>query len=296
MSDESPLTLKVTRSVERAQEWALVLTSQGLSPVVQRRGDGWHVELPLHQQAESEWALAALDSYEQENPPRTEDPLPDPDVPPPFQMGTVVAATLAFFFLVTGPRAAASPWFETGSANAERILAGEWWRLVTALTLHADLGHVAANAILGTFVVNAVCRALGPGVGLLAVVAAGALGNAANAGAHGSFHDSVGASTAVFAGVGLLAALAVARRHSSGSRGPRLLVPLAAGLGILAMLGVGGGQTDVWAHAFGLVSGALTGLPLAYGFARAPATWVQWLCGAAAVVCVVGSWRVALLS
>ena len=43
----------------------------------------------------------------------------------------------------------AGPWFEGGSADSTRILAGELWRSVTALCLHADVGHVASNALFG---------------------------------------------------------------------------------------------------------------------------------------------------
>ena len=46
----------------------------------------------------------------------------------------------------TGPQSAGSNWFERGSADAAAILRGEWWRTVTALTLHGDALKIALNA------------------------------------------------------------------------------------------------------------------------------------------------------
>ena len=48
---------------------------------------------------------------------------------------------LLAFFAVTGPRAAGADWFAAGASDAERVLHGEWWRTITALTLHADGGR-----------------------------------------------------------------------------------------------------------------------------------------------------------
>src|SRR2546430_9329762 len=54
-----------------------------------------------------------------------------------------------------------------------RMMAGEWWRAVTALTLHADAPHLLGNALASALLVTAVCQQLGPGVGLWLVLLAG---------------------------------------------------------------------------------------------------------------------------
>src|SRR5437016_9452621 len=102
------------------------------------------------------------------------------------------------FFAVTGPRTRHSAWFARGSAATDRIVAGEWWRTVTALTLHADASHLLGNAAASVVLVGAVSRELGPGLGLWLVLLAGAGGNALTAVAHSAHHASVGASTAIF--------------------------------------------------------------------------------------------------
>jgi membrane associated rhomboid family serine protease len=167
---------------------------------------------------------------------------------------------------------------------------GEWWRAVTALTLHADAGHVLGNVLAATLFAGALGRRYGASVAIAALVAAGTLGNLANAFLHRAGHDSVGASTAVFGAVGLLAADALVQRRVP--RGGRL-APLAAGLGIFAMLGTSE-RADLWAHFFGLAAGVALGVPLARALPRRPAARWQALSGAAAVALVAGAWWLAL--
>jgi membrane associated rhomboid family serine protease len=163
------------------------------------------------------------------------------------------------------------------------------------LTLHADVAHVAANAVMGAFLVNAVCATLGNGVGLAAVLLAGSGGNGINALLHATSHSSVGASTAVFAALGLLCGPAVSRLRRHGVRGRRLLAPLGAGLGVIAMLGVGGVRTDIWAHLFGFAVGFLLSLPLARIGPELPGRPVQIGCGAVVLAGLLGSWCLAFL-
>ena len=66
---------------------------------------------------------------------------------------------------------------------------------------------------------TAVCWHLGPGVGLWLLLLAGAGGNAVTAAVHGSDHVSVGASTAIFGAIGILAALRIiAGRAGAGGK------------------------------------------------------------------------------
>ncbi len=296
VTDQGGVAVRSARSRGRVDEWALVLAAEGLSPIVRPEEGAFVLFLPASQAAYSQQALEALAAYERENPPAPEREETTAEETRSSQAGTLAAVSLVVFFFVTGPRSPGNPWFQAGSADAERILAGESWRVVTALTLHADLAHVAANAVMGALLVNAVCGALGNGVGLAAVLLAGIGGNWVNALVHASFHSSVGASTAVFAALGLLCGPALSRRRRRGERGPRLLVPLGAGLGLIAMLGVGGVQTDIWAHLFGFAVGVFLGLPLAFTDPRMPGPPLQISCGALALAMTLGSWGLALRS
>ncbi len=291
MTSESQVAVRTTRSRARADEWVLVLAAEGLSPSIRPEGGAFVLLLPARQVA---GALDALAAYEQENPPPPKREDTRARETRRSQWGTLAALCLVVFFFVTGPRSPGNPWFQVGSADAERIHAGEPWRVATALTLHADLAHVAANAVMGALLVNAVCGTLGNGVGLAAVLLAGSGGNWINALIHATSHSSVGASTVVFAALGLLCGPALSRLRRRGARGRRLLAPLGAGLGVIAMLGVGGVRTDIWAHLFGFAVGVCVGSPLARIDPQRLGRPIQLGCGALALTIALGSWRLAL--
>ena len=138
------------------------------------------------------------------------------------------------------------------------------WRTVTALFLHGSGTHLLSNLVFGTVFLLLLSRILGPGMTALAVVAAGAAGNALNALVRPAIHTSIGASTAMFAAVGLLAALRQNWRAGRMSAGLRDWVPLAGGVMLLALLGFSEGQTDILAHVFGFASGVCAGSLLAW--------------------------------
>jgi rhomboid protease GluP len=282
-----PAVVALTRRQRDADERVLVLQSQGVRAAACRASGGWAV---LAEAAEADAARRLLEAWERENRSEPEPPAPEPDPPFPWLAMAALSAGLLGFFALTGPRADGSEWFAAGSARASRILLGEWWRTVTALTLHADAGHVLGNVIAASLFAGAVCRRFGSGVGLALLVAAGALGNGANAWLHQSGHDSIGASTAVFAAVGVLAADALQRRRVP--RGGRL-APLGAGLGILAMLGTSE-RADLFAHAFGLAAGLALGVAASRALAAAPARPWQLLAGLLSIGAVVGAWWLAL--
>jgi membrane associated rhomboid family serine protease len=187
-------------------------------------------------------------------------------------------------------------WEPLGSAHAERMLAGEWWRAVTALTLHGNAAHVLGNAVVGGTFLVILGRQVGPGLALFLSLACGVAGNMINAVVLGPPHDSIGFSTAVFGTAGLLASVHPFVAGTVARAGPvnvsawlframhSFFVPMAAGLGLLAMLGSGGENTDLGAHLFGFCSGLVTGLPLglfvrSHGpLARPVDRFAAWLC------------------
>ncbi len=67
-------------------------------------------------------------------------------------------------------------------------------------------------------------------------------------------------------------------------------------MGLIAMLGVGGVQTDIWAHLFGFAVGVCLGLPLAFSDPKMPGPSLQISCGALALAMTLGSWGLALRS
>lgn len=274
---------------QRADELALVLLSQGIHSRVSAERRGFSLRVG---DADAERARALLGEWAAER--RGEASVRARPAPKPLdlQPGITASIVLLAVFLVSGPRAGGGSWFELGSADATRILAGEGFRTVTALTLHADLAHLLSNVVAGTLFVAAVCASLGAGVGLLLVLAAGAAGNLANAMLLGSGHVSVGASTAVFSAVGILGGVGVVRRRREGVAGGRAWLPFAAAFGLLAMLGMSE-RTDLSAHFFGFLAGCLVGPVAGWGLAAPAPRPFQWLAGALAAGSVVACWLAA---
>lgn len=289
MTEGSEIPLRVTRDPDLAGEWELVLLAQGLSPSLRQIRDGVVLSVP-----EEEWerAFNALSAYESEKLQNHREG-DEPVGPASLLVGMAVAGMLLIFFYAT-TAVLTVPWFERGSADADRILLGELWRTVTALTLHVDVIHAVTNAVAAALFLGAVSGMVGPGLGFALVLVAGAGGNLANALLHGSPHVSVGASTSVFGAVGILGGLGMARRTRGAVRRRRAWVPIAAALALLAMLGTGGQRVDVWAHLFGFLLGGVLGVLIGFAAPRPPGRRVQWACGSAALAGLVYCWTLAL--
>ena len=292
MNQGSQILLRVTGDQHLAEEWELVLLAQGLSPSLRRTPDGVVLTVP---EAEVDRALASLAAYERENHRKATEPV-EPMESGSLRAGVAVAMILLIFFIITAQWLPALSWFARGSADAERILQGDLWRTVTALTLHADVVHALSNAVAVALFLGAVSSMVGAGLGGALVLLAGAGGNLANAFLHGSPHVAVGASTAVFGAVGLLASLGVTRRRRRSLSRWRACLPVAAALALLGMLCSGGQRVDIWAHLFGLLVGAVLGIPVALVALRAPGLSIQWACGTAAIAVLIYCWILAFRS
>jgi len=229
-------------------DFSLVLDEEGIAHELRSTGeDRWAL---MVDEADLARAQAALTAFERENPlpiPRVQAPRPPT---PAVACGLVLFLSILAFHVWTGPESPASLWFSRGGADAAAIVRGEWWRTVTALTLHADAGHAAGNAVLGGLLLGLLAHALGPGVAAILVVLAGSAGTLAAAELLRRDFISVGASTAVFGALGVLAALRQHRR--------RAWVPLGAGLALLAFLGTSK-RADLAGHLCGFACGLLLG-------------------------------------
>ena len=165
---------------------------------------------------------------------------------------------LFLFFHLTGPWQGKNLWFQIGAIDSHAIIEqGQWWRLVTALTLHADSMHVLGNCLIGGFMVHLLCKTIGYGSGWLLLLLTGASGNLFNIVFRNADHHSVGFSTAVFAAIGMFSGLQIKNSRLTLSG---ILLPLGAGIGLLAFLGTEGQRTDLGAHLWGFCCGIIAGL------------------------------------
>jgi membrane associated rhomboid family serine protease len=175
------------------------------------------------------------------------------------------------------------------------VRAGEVWRVVTALTLHADVGHLLSNLGFGALYGFFAARLIGPGMAWLAILLGGAFGNLANAWLQAPEHRSIGASTAVFAALGLLAAYSLRVQMTRGQSWAYRWGPLIGGIALLGFTGTGGENTDVTAHGTGFVAGAVLGLGASYlGAPTLARVALQRATATLALALVIGAWVVGL--
>ena len=168
-------------------------------------------------------------------------------------------ALLFLFYLHTGSWLDGNIWFVKGAIDSVAIEQNsEWWRLLTALTLHMDISHVVGNLLLGGLIIHLLCTQAGYGTAWLLMLVGAVVANFLNITLRDIPHHSVGLSTAVFTALGMLSVIQK-RRGQRGRILPTQLISLGAGLALFAMLGSGGERTDLGAHIFGFFCGILLG-------------------------------------
>jgi len=117
-----------------------------------------------------------------------------------------------------------------------------------------------ANLVIGSLFGYFAGQMVGVGLAWLSILLAGAMGNFMNAWIRHATHTSIGASTAVFATLGLVAAYTWSQRNHEKLSGLNRWTPLIAGVLLLSFLGTGGIRTDVVAHVTGFISGMILGI------------------------------------
>ena len=277
-----------------AEQYALVLSAMGIQSLIAPDGKFTALFVAHEEAARANAELAAYDSENLQLPPErvwARPPLPRVEV------AMVYWTVLLFFFAAARHNAFSFDWISAGAAQTGLMLKGEWWRAVTALCLHESGAHLLGNLVFGTVFLMLLSQVTGAGVAALAMIAAGTAGNVLSALVRSPEHTSIGASTAIFAGIGLLAALRLARRQQFEFSVLRNWTPVAGGLALLAFLGFSGENTDVLAHVLGFGSGIAAGLLLA----RWDRDWtldrgLQWTCAGIAGAVVISAWVAAALS
>lgn len=256
------------------EERAFVLTAVGIDSEIDIVADGFALSV---EQVASAHARHHLWQYEQERGAQATAPAA-PRPRPGAWWGSLVYALV----LLVPPFVLAQGWlagdpYELATLHPALVRAGEWWRALTALTLHWDAAHLLGNLGGGVLLGHSAAQVWGSARAWLLIVLAATAANVVEAFIGPGGYVSAGASTAVFAALGLVAAFAWrARGQRFGSPLARW-APLAAGVALLGLFGAGSavpvagmpmpealpfadeGSTNVLAHLLGFVCGAITG-------------------------------------
>ncbi|MGW8193804.1 MAG: rhomboid family intramembrane serine protease [Desulforhopalus sp.] len=285
--------IKKTSSPEQLNNYSLVLSAAGITHRIQYLSAD-HIEIYVHPRLK-EKALYELAAFDRENhnwPP----PLAKDSFVPTFRaMSPVVVGCLAYIYALSGDWHHDSYLFQRGAGDSTAILNDlELYRLVTPLTLHADIVHLLGNCILGGFLLHFFFHLTGNGIGLCAMLITATIANLINVLVHGPGHLFVGFSTAIFSVIGMLCAMNFVKREHHFSL--QLFMPVMSGLALLAFLGSSGERTDLGAHLFGLLCGLGSGsLVHIKSFARIRSSFLtQTLLGVLAFAFVFGCWQTAL--
>ncbi len=276
---------------QQCSDRALVLASAQIPYQMVDDGQSCAIVVPAERSAA---AVEELRLYEDENPPVR----PKPRKPIVYQDALPGVVGYVLVVCVVAGMAGYSyfgvDWFLAGRVDGNLIREGEWWRTITALTLHSGVRHLLGNLVFGVFFGIFAGRLLGAGVAWLAVVVAAAFGNVANTLLLDSAHRSIGASTAVFATLGLLAGYVWRGQFMAQDRWSTRFGPIIGGLALLMFTGTGDENTDIGAHLLGFVCGFGMGMFLTViGKMPAPPR-VQIAAGSIALGLIAIAWTVAL--
>ena len=288
MHTPTDLAVIECRSQPQALDWSLVLVSQGIENViVPREEDGvWRLEIA---EADLARATESLALYEREN--RT-----------PWRREVKwtgllfdVRAALWFVALILfhfSAEVLEKNFHLPGAVDRVAVLHGEWWRVFTAVTLHADVAHLLANVTIGFVFLGFAMGCYGAGGAMLLSLLGGALGNVASLLLHEAPFRSLGASGFVMASLGLLAAHSLTfGRHEKRAvwigRGV-----IAGGL-LLVLLGLSP-ASDVVAHVGGFIAGVVLGVGVLPWRTRFQKRTVGGAAFGVFLLLVIGTWRLAL--
>jgi len=286
-------TVYESRDRGSCMEMRLVLESVGLKARVSPHAERWRL---LVAESQVDVAIAELSAYQKDE---REEAFTPPTERFVLDQG-IVESGLVFAFLIiacslAGWSSPSGPAFTSwGQVDAGLVQDGQWWRSITALTLHADWPHLLSNLVFGALFLGMAGKWLGGGMAVLLTVIGGASGNLLNAFLRDAPHASLGASTAVFAALGIAVANALRPSIRSQSRAMQRWSPLIAGGLLLAMNGTGGERTDVGAHFAGFFAGLVYGwLSTSLPKQWLTKSWVQWCAVAIGALAILGAWAVA---
>lgn len=281
---EEPSDIRISEGCyKQIRVESLVLLSQGIEHRLERSPDGpFQIFVDPEIQKKAQYQIRL---FHRENPPRDQNaPLPlKASFQPVWVLLAPTVVTLAQFsgFIPELER--------EGISNADKVLNGEWWRCITALTLHGDSRHLGGNLVTGYFVLSLLSYRISIAKLVPFITIASVVANFAVAATIQHNFRSLGFSTFVFAVIGSLSVIEfrLMPRESHGLL--RRFAPLFGAASLAVFLGLGE-NADILAHVYGFFAGILCGFipkkkSLRWGAPAAP-TDIFWIIGYYAIFAI----------
>ena len=145
-----------------------------------------------------------------------------------------------------------------GISDASKVLKGEWFRSLTAQTLHGDVRHLASNLLCGYIVMNMITFRI-PLLRLAPFIAiASAIANLCVSFTVQTHFRSLGFSTFVFAAIGCLSVIEFRLMPKETHGLLRRFAPLCGAASLAVFLGLGE-NADILGHVYGFIAGLFCG-------------------------------------
>jgi len=287
----APLTARIpVRSHRQAMDWSLVLVSQGIETTIEQAedGTGWALVVAARDFGHS---LQVIRQYRLEN---RGWPWQQAVFRPGFlfDWGSLAWALLVCLFYWLSVH---SNMQSAGLMDSAAVAQGQWWRLFTAMWLHADLAHLATNATFGLVLLGLAMGHYGTGAGLLAACLAGAGGNLIAGLISLQTHHSLGASGMIMGSLGLLAVQSFSLWRQTPHAVKYILSGICGGVMLFVLLALTPG-TDIVAHLGGFACGLVLGALMSLVPKIAQKARVNLLCGFLFALLVIVPWWLALRS
>ena len=186
-------------------DWSLVLVSQGIESTVvpPTAAHGWQVTVSSVDYQEAQKAIQLYRAENKAQSRRRE--IFDPGLLFDWLSLVWVVLVGSFYWLNAFRLNLKTP----GTVDTVAVSHGQWWRLFTAMWLHADLAHLASNAVFGVVLLGQGRGRAAPAVRVLLADRAGMLGNGLSWACEQHAHYGLGASGMVMGCLGLLEAQSV---------------------------------------------------------------------------------------
>jgi membrane associated rhomboid family serine protease len=254
----------VAYSRRQAMDWSLVLASQGIEATIERspERDRW---LLLVAPQDLQRARDSIRLYRAENRGwswRKE--LPGADLELHWGAILFCVALALIHSLATYQMPLIQ---ERGTMDSLKVAHGEWWRLFTAVFLHGDLAHLAANVTFGVIVLGLAMGRFGAGLALLATFLAGAFGNFCGLKLYSHSYTGLGSSGMMMGALGMLAIHSIYLWKPNPKSARYILSGVGAGMLMFVLFGVDP-NSDILAHFGGFVGGLFFGAILALAPAK----------------------------